>query len=81
MHFRTSDNKEVDFVIEKPNGQIVAIEVKKRDRVEKSDFKGVEQLKELAGKDFVTGIVLYRGKEVVPFGKDLWAVPISNLWG
>ena len=58
MHFRTSDNKKVDFVIEKPNGQLVAIEVKKRDRVENSDFKGVEQLKELTGKDFVTGIVL-----------------------
>ena len=53
---------------------------KKRDRVEQSDFKGIDQLKQLAGKDFVGGIALYRGKEVVPFGKDLWAVPISNLW-
>jgi predicted AAA+ superfamily ATPase len=80
LHFRTSDNKEVDFVIEKPNGQLVAIEVKNRDRVEQSDFKGIQQIKDLAGKDFVSGIVLYRGREVVPFGKDLWAVPVSNLW-
>ena len=80
LHFRTSDNKEVDFVIERPNGQLVAIEVKNRDRVEQSDFKGMQQIKDLAGKDFVSGIVLYRGREVVPFGKDLWAVPVSNLW-
>lgn len=79
-YFRTSDGKEVDFVLEKPNGQVAAIEVKKRDRVEMSDFKGLEEFKSLTGNDFVSGIVLYLGQEVVPFGNNLWAVPISNLW-
>lgn len=27
-----------------------------------------------------TGIVLYTGEHVVPFGEGLWAVPISKLW-
>lgn len=80
LHFRTNDNKEVDFVLEKPNGQIVAFEVKQRDNVEKSDFKGLEVLQAIAKNDFVCGIILYRGKDVVPFGQNLWAVPISNLW-
>ncbi|MBM3610159.1 MAG: ATP-binding protein [Alphaproteobacteria bacterium] len=79
-YFRTSDGKEVDFVLEKPNGQLVGIEVKKRDQVDSSDFKGLEELQSLTGKDFICGIVLYSGQEVVPFGKNLWAVPISNLW-
>jgi predicted AAA+ superfamily ATPase len=79
-YFRTSDGKEVDFVLEKPNGQLAAIEVKKRDQVDPSDFKGLEELQNLTGDDFVCGIVLYSGQEVVPFGKNLWAVPISNLW-
>lgn len=79
-HFRTSDNKEVDFVLEKPNGELAAIEVKTRDNVNKVDFKGLEVLQSMVGNDFKCGIVLYRGKEVVPFGKNLWAVPISNLW-
>lgn len=81
LHFRTSDNKEVDFVLERPNGQLAGIEVKKRDRIDQSDFKGLQELQTLAGKDFVCGIVLYRGRDVVPFGKNLWAVPMSNLWG
>lgn len=79
-HFRTSDNKEVDFVLEKPNGQLAAIEVKKSDSVAKSDFKGLEELQTITGQDFVCGIVLYHGRDVVPFGKNLWAVPVSNLW-
>tara|TARA_B100001179_G_scaffold185936_1_gene141783 strand:+ start:59 stop:1300 length:1242 start_codon:yes stop_codon:yes gene_type:complete len=79
-HFRTSDNKEVDFVLEKSNGQLAAIEVKQRDSVSKADFKGLEELQRLAGQDFICGIVLYRGRDVVPFGQNLWAVPVSNLW-
>jgi len=81
FHFRTSDNKEVDFVLEKPNGQLAAVEVKQRDSLSKADFKGLEALQSLTGDDFVCGIVLYRCKDVVPFGKNLWAVPMSNLWG
>ena len=80
LHFRTSDNKEVDFVLEKTNGQLAGIEVKKRDRVDQNDFKGLAELKRLTGEDFVCGIVLYQGKDVVPFGNNLWAVPITNLW-
>lgn len=80
FHFRTSDNKEVDFVLEKPNGQLAAVEVKKSDNVSKIDFKGLEELQRITGDDFVCGIVLYRGKDVVPFGQNLWAIPISNLY-
>ena len=80
FHFRTSDNKEVDFVLEKPNGQLSAVEVKKSDSVAKSDFKGLEELQKVTGDDFVCGVVLYGGRDVVPVGKNLFAVPISNLW-
>lgn len=79
-HFRTSDNKEVDFVIEKPNGHIAGIEVKNKDTITPADIKGLETLRDLTSDDFICGIVLYRGTDVVPFGKNIWAVPISNLW-
>lgn len=81
FHFRTSDNKEVDFVLEKPNGQLAGVEVKQHDSVLKSDFKGLEELQRVTGDSFICGIVLYRGRDVVPFGNMLWAVPMSNLWG
>jgi len=81
FHFGTSDNKEVDFVIEKTNGQLAAIEVKHHDYLSDSDFKGLKELQLLTGDDFICGIVLYHGRDVVSFGQNLWAVPINNLWG
>jgi uncharacterized protein len=81
LHFRTSDNKEVDFVLERPDGSLAGIEVKAADRVDGGDFKGMRVLQEIAKDDFVCGIVLYNGHDVVPFGDQLFAVPISALWG
>ncbi|WP_417625247.1 ATP-binding protein [Paremcibacter congregatus] len=80
LHFRTSDNKEVDFVLERPDGSLAAIEVKSSDTVDARAFKGLKILKEAAPDDFVCGIVLYAGDEVVPFGDDLFAVPFAALW-
>jgi predicted AAA+ superfamily ATPase len=79
-HFRTSDGKEVDFVLERPDGSVFAIEVKRAENVTMDDFKGIKAFQELTGKDFIGGIVLYSGKDAVPFGKNLWAVPFFALW-
>ena len=79
-HFRTSDGKEVDFILERPDGAVLAIEVKRSETVIMEDFKGIKTFRELAGKDFLGGIVLYAGKDVAPFGNDLWAVPLFALW-
>ncbi len=80
LHFRTSDDKEVDFVLEQPDGTIAAIEVKAAERVDTNDFKGLKVLEELSGSDFICGVVLYTGRDFVPFGHNLFAVPITALW-
>lgn len=80
LHFRTSDGKEVDFVLERPDGSVFAIEIKKSESVNIHDFKGIQTLAELTAKEFMGGVVLYSGKEAVPFGKNLWAVPFYVLW-
>jgi len=80
LHFRTSDGKEVDFVLERPDGPIFGIEVKKSESVNTQDFKGIQTMAELTAKEFIGGVILYSGKEVVPFGKNLWAVPFHILW-
>lgn len=81
MHFRTSDDKEVDFVLERPDGTLSGIEVKTSDRVDAGDFKSMRVLEKSAGGDFICGVVLYGGREIVPFGDKLFAVPIASLWG
>ena len=78
-HFRTSDQKEVDFVLEKPSGELAAIEVKSRGQVSSDDFKGLKELQRLTGEDFQCGVVLYRGKDIVPFGERLWAIPMDQI--
>lgn len=80
LHFRTSDGQEVDFILEKQDGGLFAIEVKKTENISIRDFRGIIAFSELAAKDFIGGVVLYSGKEAVPFGKNLWAVPYSILW-
>lgn len=81
LHFRTSDNREVDFVLERPDGRLAGIEVKASEAVTAADFKGLKVLQDAAGADFTAGIVLYTGKDVVPFGVKLLAVPMRALWG
>ena len=80
LHFRTSDHKEVDFVLQKVDGTLAGIEVKAADRVNADDFKGLKELQAQVTKDFVCGIVLYRGRSIIPFGDRLWAVPVNTLW-
>lgn len=44
------------------------------------DFRGLEALREAAGKRFHRGIVLYTGRETLPFGARLWALPLGAVW-
>lgn len=79
FHFRTVDNKEVDFVIERNDGDLVGIEVKSRSTISASDFNGLKILQEISEKSFRCGIVLYLGKNIIPFSDKMFAVPISCL--
>lgn len=79
-HYRTQTNIEVDFVLENRLGQITGIEVKSSATVDGKDFKGLRHLQETEPAIFQHGIVLYCGREVVPFGANLWAVPLSVWW-
>ena len=79
-HYRTLSNIEVDFVLENRLGNLTGIEVKASGSVDSKDFKGLRHLKETEPQAFQRGIVLYSGREVVPFGADLFAVPLSMWW-
>lgn len=80
-HYRTSSNQEIDFILEGPQNHVVGVEVKSNSKVSARDFKHLEALKNDLGQKFRRGFVLYQGNDVVPFGEDMWAVPVSSLWG
>jgi predicted AAA+ superfamily ATPase len=77
-YYRTHDKKEIDFVVER-DADVTAIEVKLAKTVTKRDFRHILHLKENK-KGFRTGIIFYMGKRVMPFGKDLFAVPVRMFF-
>lgn len=79
-YFRDKSQREVDFVIEDAQGNIVGIEVKSAATVNSSDFSGLRQLASLTVGRFRAGLILYDGDITLPFGPNLWAVPLNTLW-
>ena len=80
FYYRTANGREVDFVLENNQGKIVGIEVKSSNSVDTNDFRGLKDLSETAGDQFVNGVVLYLGENVIPFGEKYFALPIDALW-
>lgn len=80
-HFRTAAQQEVDLVLENPAGDIVGVEIKTAASVSGNDLKGLRALAEIAGSRFVRGVVLYGGREIIPFSTRILAVPFGALWG
>jgi predicted AAA+ superfamily ATPase len=80
FHFRDRYDNEVDIVIEDSRGHVVGVEIKAAATVTQRDFSGLRKLSEACGKRFMLGLVLYDHETLVPFGEQLYAVPISALW-
>lgn len=80
-HYRDREKREIDFVIENENGDLLGIEVKAGSYIDNADFKHLNWFAEnLAGKRRFKGIILYTGNSVMPFGNSMMAVPINCLW-
>ena len=79
-HFRDREMREVDIVLERDDGMIAGIEVKASATVKSGDFAGLQALAGSYGDHFAFGVVLYDNTDVVPFGDQLAAAPLSCLW-
>jgi predicted AAA+ superfamily ATPase len=80
--YRDTEKREIDFVVQNRNNDILAIEVKSGSNVSIDNFKHIKWFREkMSGRtnNFV-GIVLYTGKNIAKFGGNLWAVPLDALW-
>lgn len=79
-HWRTRDNDEVDLIIERDDGAVVAIEVKASDHIEGSDLAPMSKLRRRLGSSFVTGLTLYLGNRGYRADDRLHVLPIDRLW-
>lgn len=75
-YYRTSDKKEIDFILELPSG-VVAIEVKASKSVSKSDFKHIYHLAKEIPDTFDKGIILYNGDTLFKIDENMYAVPFG----
>jgi predicted AAA+ superfamily ATPase len=80
FHYRDKQQREVDIVIERHDGDIIAVEVKASATASAADFKGLGFLRDKLGTRFKAGVVLYIGADSLPFGDRLAAIPVPALW-
>ena len=79
-HWRTHDNDEVDFVLERDDGAILAFEVKAAGRVPGENFRPLRKLRTAAGEAFLAGIALYTGTRSYNYEDRLHVMPVDRLW-
>ncbi|MEK7477546.1 MAG: ATP-binding protein [Candidatus Coatesbacteria bacterium] len=79
-HYRDVGGREVDLVLETPDGDAVGVEVKGADTVGPHDFAGLKAFADAAGPRFLRGLLLYGGAEPAAFGPGFFALPVSDLW-
>ena len=80
-YYRDKDQDEVDIVVESENGAIVGLEIKATATVNADDFRGLRKLSEASRRNFKLGLVLYDSENTIPFGDNMFAAPISCIWG
>ena len=80
FYWRDRRGPEVDVVLESRDGRVVGIEVKASSTVNGNDFRWLTLCRDRLGKRFAAGFVLHTGRNPVPFGDRLAALPLSTLW-
>ena len=80
VHHYRNGRDEIDIVLENRSGNLAAIEVKASASLDPVSRRTLTRLRDATGDRFRAGIVLYSGRQTLPLGDRLWAVPISGLW-
>nr|WP_236705893.1 DUF4143 domain-containing protein [Frankia sp. ACN1ag] len=77
-HLRTQNNDhEVDLIVERSDGRVLAVEVKLADRVEDSDVRHLTWLRDRIGTDLIDALVIYAGEHAYRRRDDVGVVPLA----
>jgi hypothetical protein len=79
-YFRTEAGDEVDLVLERDDGQVIAFEIKAGTRVGSEDLRGLRLLKDRLGSRLQEAITLYTGQYAYRHEDWAWVLPLSQLW-
>lgn len=79
-HFRTEAGEEVDLVLERDDGQVLAFEIKAGSRISGDDLRGLRQLKERLGTQLAEAIILHTGIHAYMHDEWITVLPLDRLW-
>jgi predicted AAA+ superfamily ATPase len=79
-YFRTEAGDEVDLVLERDDGQVIAFEIKAGTRVSSEDLRGLRLLKDRLGARLEEAVILYTGEHAYRHDDSVWVLPLSELW-
>ena len=79
-HWHTRDKDEVDLVVERDDGMVVAFEVKATGRVPSGDLSPLRKLRDATGDAFLAGVALYLGTRSYTFEDRLHVMPVDRIW-
>lgn len=79
-HWRTRDGDEVDLVIERDDGAIVAFEVKASQRIGHRELAPLRKLRDALGPAFLAGIAFHLGGQSYVADDRLHVLPVDALW-
>jgi len=79
-YFRTEAGDEVDLVLERDDGQVIAFEIKAGTRVDGDDLRGLRFLKDRLGSRLQESIILYTGEYTYQMDGWIQVVPLCRLW-
>ncbi len=84
MHWRENSRHEADIVLERPTGDVVAVEVKATSSPQRSHARSLARLRDLldsaAPGAFKTGVLLHTGHRTLKLDDRIFSTPISTLW-
>jgi uncharacterized protein len=84
MHFRDTQQHEVDIVLERMDGGIIGMEIKASASFRLEDFRGLAALADYAGSQFQHGVLIYTGDKILPVKyhhQVFYALPIGLING
>ncbi|HUZ24508.1 MAG TPA: ATP-binding protein [Streptosporangiaceae bacterium] len=79
-YFRTEAGEEVDLVLERDDGQVIAFEIKAGTRISSEDLRGIRLLKDRLGSRLEEAVILYTGEHAYQHDGYIWILPLSELW-
>lgn len=76
----TAAADEVDLVLERDDGSVIAFEIKAGTRVDRSDLAGIRALRARVGGRLTVALVLYTGALAYKYEDGTMVLPLDALW-